>query len=243
MKRLLPLLSLGVALALPAPAQEHAAFVPATLPQPESPASPTLGAPPPVGAVVLFDGRNFDGWFKKKNKEWLVSDGPSRWKLVDGAMEVVPGADSLVSHATFGDMKIHVEFRTLGAPTNSGVYLLARYEVDINESYGRTDGTPCGGLGNCSTVKPAARASRPPLAWQTLDIEFTAPRFDAAGTKTAPARATVFLNGVKLYDRQELDPPKGAAGRLGEAATGPLILQEHGAPLQFRNIWVQPLAP
>lgn len=240
MKRLLPLC---LVLALPLAGQEHAAYVPATLSLPETPASPTLGAPPPAGAVVLFDGRNFDAWFKKKSKEWLVSDGPSRWKLVDGAMEVVPGADSLVSHAVFGDMKIHAEFRTLGAPTNSGIYLQARYEVDINETYGRTDGTPCGSFGNCSPVKPAARAARPPLAWQTLDIEFTAPRFDTAGKKTSPARATVFLNGVKLYDQQELDPPKGAAGRLGEAPTGPLILQEHGAPLQFRNIWVVPSVP
>jgi hypothetical protein len=238
MKHLLLFLSLGVALVVPLSAQQPATFVPATLPQPETPASPTLGATPPAGAVVLFDGRNFDAWFKKKSKEWLISDGPSRWKLVDGAMEVVPGADSLVSHAVFGDMKVHVEFRTLGAPTNSGIYLQARYEVNINETYGQEGATPSGGLDNCSSVKPAIRAARPPLVWQTLDIEFCAPRFDAQGAKTAPARATVFLNGIKLYDRQELDPPKGAAGRLGEAPTGPLILQEHGAPLQFRNIWV-----
>jgi hypothetical protein len=241
MHRLIPLLCL--ALAVPVIGQEHAAFVPATQPPPDMPASPTLGAKPPAGAVVLFDGANFDAWFTKKSKEWLVSAGPSRWKLVDGAMEVVPGADSLVSKATFGDMKVHAEFRTLGAPTNSGIYLQARYEVNINETYGRQDGTPSGGLDNCSTVKPAVRAARPPLAWQTLDIEFTAPRFDAAGTKTAPATATVLLNGVKLYDRQPLDAPKGAAGRLGEAPTGPLILQEHGAPLQFRNIWVRPAQP
>jgi hypothetical protein len=225
------------------PAADDKPFVPAAETQPATPEPATLGEKPPAGAVVLFDGKNFDAWTKKKGKDWLVPDGPVTWKLVDGAMEVVPGADSIISKQTFGDCRVHVEFRTLGAPTNSGVYLQARYEVNITETYGQTTGGISGGLDNCSPVKPSIRAARPPLTWQTLDIEFTAPRFDAAGKKTEPARATIFLNGVKLYDRQELNPPKGAAGRLGEAATGPLFLQEHGAPLQFRNIWVVPAMP
>ena len=204
-------------------------------------ASPTLGAKPPAGAVVLFSGGSFAGWTKKKGKDWLSHDGPPPWTLTaDGAMEVVPGSDSIITEREFGDCRLHLEFRTLGTPTNSGVYLLARYEIDINESFGRTDGNPCGSLGNCSTVKPSLRAGRAPLEWQTLDIDFKAPRFDAAGKKIAPARATVVLNGVTLYADQELDAPKGAAGRLGEAPTGPLLLQEHGAPLQFRNIWLVP---
>jgi hypothetical protein len=73
-------------------------------------------------------------------------------------------------------------------------------------------------------------------------VDFHAPKFDAAGKKTAPATATVLLNGVKIYDNQPLDPPHGAAGRLGEAPTGPIQLQEHGMPVQFRNIWVVPSA-
>ena len=203
---------------------------------------PSLGAPPPPGAVVLFDGRTLEAWSKKAGKDWLKPEGPASWKLVDvdgqRVMEIVPGADSLISKGTFGDCSVHVEFRTLVSPTNSGVYLQTRYEVNINESHGRPDLTPSGGLDNCSDVKPAVRASLPMLTWQTLDIEFTAPRFDAAGKKTATARATVRLNGVVLYENQELNPPKGAAGRLGEAPTGPLMLQEHGQPVQFRNIWV-----
>lgn len=201
--------------------------------------SPTLGAPAPAGAVVLFDGRSMDAWATKSGKDWLKEAGPASWKLVEGgAMEIVPGADSLISHQRFGDSRVHVEFRTLGAPTNSGVYLQTRYEVNINEVYGRFDGNPNAGLDNCSEVKPRIRATRPALEWQTLDIDFVAPRFDAAGKKIANARATVFLNGVKIYDQQELNLPKGAAGRLGEAPTGPLMLQEHGQPVQFRNIWV-----
>jgi hypothetical protein len=206
-----------------------------------TPESPTLGARAPAGAVVLFDGKNLDVWAKKAGKDWLNADGPAKWKLIeDGAVEVVPASDSLISHQRFGDVRLHAEFRTLGAPTNSGIYFQARYEVDINETFGRTDGNPCGNLGNCTPkgTQPKARASRTPLEWQILDIEFTAPRFDAAGKKIAKARATVLLNGVELYRDQQLDPPTGAAGRLGEAATGPLMLQEHGMPIQFRNIWI-----
>jgi hypothetical protein len=200
---------------------------------------PTLGAKPPAGAIVLFDGRSMDAFANKKGKEWLVEDGPAPWKIVDSTLEVVPGTGGgIISHEKFGDCTVHAEFRTLGAPTNTGIYLQTRYEVNINETYGKLDGTPNAGLDNCTDVKPSIRASRPPLEWQTLDIEFTAPRFDAAGKKTASARATVYLNGVKLYERQELNLPKGAAGRLGEAATGPLMLQEHGMPAQFRNVWV-----
>jgi hypothetical protein len=205
---------------------------------------PTLGAQPPAGAVVLFDGKNMDAWANKKGKEWLVEDGPAPWKIVDGGiLEVVPGTGGgIISHRKFGDCRVHVEFRTLGRPTNSGVYLQTRYEANINETYGALEGTPNGGFDNCTpkTAKPRIRASRPPLEWQTLDIDFTAARFDAAGNKTANPHATVLLNGVKLYDRQELGVPTGAAGRLGEAPTGPIMLQEHGMPAQFRNVWVLP---
>ena len=205
--------------------------------------SPTLGAKPPAGAVVLFDGKNLDAFANKKGKEWLVEDGPAPWKIVDGTLEVVPGTGGgIITHEKFGDCHLHVEFRTLGAPSNSGVFLQTRYEADIGESYGRTEGSSLGNLGNCTPkgTFPAVRAARPVLEWQTFDIDFRAPRFDAAGTKTAAARMTVFLNGVKIYDQQELAQPTGAAGRLGEAPTGPIMLQEHGMPLQFRNIWLVP---
>lgn len=203
--------------------------------------SPTLGAKPPTGAVVLFDGHNLDAWAKKKGKEWLTEDGPAPWKLIEGGvMEIVPNSDSIITKRKFGDCKVHVEFRTLGKPTNGGVYLQTRYEVNINETYGRLQGTPCGGLDNCTpaTAKPRVRPARPALEWQTFDIEFRAPRFDADAKKVTSARATVALNGVIIGQDLELNPPKGAAARLGEAPTGPLMLQDHGQPIQFRNVWV-----
>jgi hypothetical protein len=210
------------------------------------PASATLGQTPPAGAVVLFDGKNLDAWAKKNATNWLMQDGPAAWKLADGdAVEVVPGADSLITKQLFGDYRLHVEFRTLGSPTNSGVLLSARYESNINETYGRFDGNATAGFDNCTPAgaKLAVRASRPPLAWQTLDVDFRAPRFDTNGAKTERARATVDFNGVRIYDQIELDLPTGAAGRLGEAPTGPVMLQEHGMELQFRNIWLVEQAP
>jgi hypothetical protein len=207
---------------------------------------PTLGASPPAGAVVLFDGTSLDAFANKKGKEWLVEGGPAPWKIVEGGiLEVVPGTGGgIITRRQFGDCHLHVEFRTLGAPSNSGVFLQTRYEANINETYGRLDGTPNAGFDNCTdNIRPRIRACRPPLEWQTFDIDFRAPRFDAAGKKTASATATVFFNGVKIYDRQVLDLPHGAAGRLGEAPTGPLMLQEHGMPVQFRNIWLVESAP
>lgn len=203
---------------------------------------PSLGAKPPAGAVVLFDGSNLDAWAKMKEKDWLTEDGPAPWNLLPQlkAMEVVPRAGSLISHKQFGDAKIHVEFRTLGGPTNSGVYVQDRYEANINEVYGRLDGNPCAGFDNStpSDARPAIRASRPPLEWQTLDIDFHAPKFDGSGKKTANPRVTLLFNGATLYDDRELGPVTLNAARLGEAAMGPIQLQEHGMPVQFRNIWV-----
>ncbi len=200
---------------------------------------PSLGMKPPAGAVVLFDGSNLDAWAKMKEREWLTEDGPALWHLVrGGAMEVVPRAGNLISHRKFGDCRIHVEFHNLGGPTNSGVYIQDRYEANINEMYGRLDGNPCGQFDNCSTYKPGIRCSRPPLEWQTLDIDFRAPRFDAAGKKTANPLVTLRFNGTLLYDNHELGPVTLNAARLGEAPLGPIQLQEHGMPVQFRNIWV-----
>jgi hypothetical protein len=202
---------------------------------------PSLGAKAPSGGTVLFDGSNMNLWAKMKEKDWLTEDGPSPWHLVPtAAMEVVPRAGSLISRKQFGDAKIHVEFRNLGGPTNSGVYIQDRYEANINEMYGRLVGNPCAGFDNCTPAdaKPGIRCSRPPLEWQTLDIDFRAPRFDADGKKIANPKVTLLFNGTPLYTDRELGPVTLNAARLGEAPTGPIQLQEHGMPVQFRNIWV-----
>jgi hypothetical protein len=202
-------------------------------------ASATLGMKPPAGALVLFDGKDVNSWAKMKEKEWLQQDGPCQFRMVgEGAMESFPRRGNCISKQQFGDAKIHVEFRNLGGPTNSGVYIQDRYEANINETYGSLDKNPNGQFDNSVAEKPGIRASRPVLDWQTFDIDFKAPRFDAAGRKTADAVVTLRLNGTVMYKDQKLGPVILNAARLGEAPRGPIQLQEHGMPVQFRNIWV-----
>ncbi len=201
--------------------------------------SPTMGEKPPAGAVVLFDGSNLNSWAKMKEKEWLQQDGPCQFRIVgDGVAESFPRRGNCISKQQFGDAKIHVEFRNLGGPTNSGVYIQDRYEANINETYGSLDKNPNGQFDNSVPTKPGIRASRPVLDWQTFDIDFKAPRFDSAGKKTADAVVTLRLNGEVMYKDQPLGPVILNAAKLGEAPKGPIQLQEHGMPVQFRNIWV-----
>lgn len=201
--------------------------------------SPTMGMKPPSGATVLFDGTNLNAWAKMKEKQWLDQDGPCEFRIVgDGAAESFPRRGNCISKQQFGDAKIHVEFRSLGGPTNSGVYIQDRYEANINETYGSLDKNPNGQFDNSVPTKPGIRASRPVLDWQTFDIDFKAPRFDASGKKTADAVVTLRLNGTVMYKDQSLGPVILNAAKLGEAPTGPIQLQEHGMPVQFRNIWV-----
>jgi hypothetical protein len=205
--------------------------------------SPTLGAKAPKGAVLLFDGKSLDAMAKMMEKEWLKEDGPCMWHLVPGdAVESVPRSGNCISTKSFGDARIHVEFRTIGGPTNSGVYIQDRYEANINETYGSLTANPNGQFDNSVPGKPGIRASRPVLEWQTFDIEFKAPRFDASGKKTADGVVTLLLNGEVMYKDQPLGPITLNAAKLGEAPTGPIQLQEHGMPVQFRNIWVVPAA-
>lgn len=200
---------------------------------------PTLGMKPPAGSIVLFSGKNMDAWAKMMEREWLKEDGPSRWHLIpEDAMESVPRSGNLISHQWFGDARIHVEFRTIGGPTNSGVYIQDRYEANINETYGSLTANPNGQFDNSVPSKPGIRASRPVLDWQTFDIDYKAPRFDTSGKTIANAVVTLRLNGTVMYNDQDLGPVILNAAKLGEAPKGPIQLQEHGMPVQFRNIWV-----
>ncbi|MFC2080931.1 DUF1080 domain-containing protein [Bacteroidota bacterium] len=197
---------------------------------------------PPENAIVLFDGSNFDEWTKHAVKKWLVPDGPPQWKIVPGGyLEVVPESGSIISKKEFGDFKLHLEFRLLGEPTNGGIYLQSRYEINIKDSYGQSEGAPCGALGNISKpeiLPEIDNLAAPPMEWQTFDINFKAPRFDESGIKTESARITLVFNGTRIYDDFAVEEVKGAASRLGEAELGPILLQEHGTAYQFRNIWI-----
>jgi hypothetical protein len=189
--------------------------------------SPTLGMKPPAGAVVVFDGSGLDGVVGGR----MTDDG----MLMEG----------FTTKEEFGDATIHVEFRCPYQPSdrgqgrgNSGCYVQGRYEVQILDSFGlEGKNNECGGI--YSVAAPAVNMALPPLAWQTYDIDFTAPRFE--GEKmVSPPRMTVRHNGVVIHENAEV--PKITPGGKGskDPAKGPLHLQNHGNPVRFRNIWVLP---
>ena len=197
----------------------------------------TLGAKPPSGAVVLFDGKSLDAW--------QPTEQP--WKIVEGAILEV-GKSNIVSKQEFGDCKIHLEFRTPFMPDkrgqargNSGVYVQGRYEIQVLDSFGLPIAdNECGGI--YKKAVPKMNATLPPTEWQTYDITFHAPKFDDAGKKLKDAVINVEHNGIVIHDNAVLSgtTPGGVSG--DEAKVGPLLLQEHHCQVQFRNVWVQPLS-
>jgi hypothetical protein len=199
--------------------------------------SATLGAAPPSGATVLFDGTDatYQANWGAIAPGWLTTMGPPQWQIVGGALQVVPGTSSIVTKQSFGAGTIHVEFRTLGTPTHSGVFPEARYQTTVLQTYGiLTGGNVTGNFGNLSpVVNPAIHAERAPLEWQTLDLDFYPPMTGDAG---AQPQETVRLNGVTLFTNHVLGATSGAAPK-GYAATGPILLEYHGMPLEYRNIW------
>jgi hypothetical protein len=188
--------------------------------------SPTLGAKPPAGAIVLFDGASTEDWENGR----IVEDN-------------LLAASNAQSKKIFGDHSLHIEFSTPFMPEargqgrgNSGVYVQGRYEVQVLDSFGlEGKDNECGGIYSIS--EPKLNMCYPPLAWQTYDIDFQAARYDDSGKKTQNARVTVRHNGTVIHDNIEI-----AHGTPGRYREGPekqgLFLQDHGNPVVFRNIWV-----
>ena len=203
--------------------------------------SPTLGQKPPADAVVLFDGRNFDAW-----KPLDPNLAAVKWKLVEDGAAQVNGGD-IITREKFGAQQLHVEFRLPYMPeargqgrANSGVYLVGRYEVQVLDSYGlEGEDNECGGI--YQIARPKANLCLPPLQWQTYDITFHPAVADAVGKKTQNARITVVHNGVVIHDNLELPRITGGAVDDREWQPEGLKLQDHGNPVQFRNIWVRKL--
>ncbi len=199
--------------------------------------SPTLGAEPPAGAIVLFNGKNFKQWKHTKKKPGADS---VQWKLLKGgAMEVKKGAGSIVTKKKFTDFKLHVEFRTPFMPDargqgrgNSGVYLQERYEVQVLDSYGlEGKDNECGGIYKIGA--PMVNMCAPPAQWQTYDITFYAPSANRRN-----AQVTVVHNGVTIHDNISLPKPTGGALDSDVTKAGGIYLQDHGNPVQYRNIWL-----
>jgi hypothetical protein len=177
--------------------------------------SPTLGAKPPEGALVLFDGKNADEW----NKGKMVGD-----------LLGVPNT----TKKSFKNFQLHIEFRTPFQPTaggqgrgNSGVYVCGR-EVQVLDSFGlKGEKNECGAIYN--ERAPEVNMCLPPLVWQTYDIEHRPGKIDPDAKKQGPPTITVRHNGVLVIDNFEL---KSAASQ------GNIFLQDHGNPVVYRNIWL-----
>jgi hypothetical protein len=229
---------------VPADAQEWAIHDPnRPVPPVVDPGAPVT-APPPSDATVLFDGTHL--------AHWRAGDGSAaRWKIEDGAMEVVAGRGALFTRAAFGDCQLHLEWASPARVSgegqdrgNSGVFLMDRYEIQILDSFrNRTyaDGQAAAIYGQ---FPPLVNASRPPGEWQAYDIVFRRPRFDRGGKLLRAARLTVLHNGVIVHDNVELTGPTGHKERPPYAAHPdalPLRLQDHGNPVRFRNIWIRKL--
>lgn len=199
--------------------------------------SPTLGKKPPEDAVVLMDGTSMDAWVVRPY-----------WQLIGGnAMGM--RTSSITTKEEFGSAQYHIEFKTPFMPEetpgsqgrgNSGVYLMGRYEVQVLDSFTEEPrDNYCGGI--YKKAVPLVNACLPPEEWQTYDITFHAPEYDASGKKTKDAVISVVHNGKVIHDNVVLPDvtPGGVSGE--EAPVGVLMFQDHSDDVNFRNVWVKPL--
>ena len=210
---------------------------------------------------ALFNGKDLSGWKlrdEKADPTWKVVssvkvDPANPKKLIgeggggaaDSILLRIPveKATDLISEKSFGDCEVHLEF-FLAKDSNSGVFLMGQYEVQITDSFGIPDNKlqagECGGIPWLKA--PSTNACKKPGEWQTLDIVFRAPKFDATGKKTANAKfVSITLNGKKVQDNLEVPEPTGSELDGGEKPTGPLLLQGNEGVVAFRNVTIKPL--
>lgn len=214
------------------------------VPRVVDPGPPGPQAPAPSDAIVLMNGKDVAGWQTENGQ-------PAKWTVRDGYAEIVKGGGTIMTTQKFGDAQLHVEWMSpspaegLGQDRgNSGVYMMEQYEVQVLDSYqNRTyaDGQAAALYGQ---FPPLVNASRPPGQWQTYDIVFHGPRFDIAGKLLRPARITVVHNGVLVQDNVELTGPTAHMARppyKAHPARLSIMLQDHGHPVRYRNIWLREL--
>lgn len=183
------------------------------------------------------------GTFKDWKTVSLKGESGERWLVRDdGSIEIKPRGGGMVSVKEPASFTMHLEFKNAFMPdkrgqgrSNSGVYIHGRYEIQILDSYTlQLRNNDCAGI--YQQFVPAVNACLPPAQWQTYDIDFTAATFDKDGNKTADARLTLRHNGILVHDNIPIKVTPGGMGRT-DVPKGPLFLQDHGNPVQFRNIW------
>jgi 3-keto-disaccharide hydrolase len=196
---------------------------------------------PPSDAIVLFDGHDLSSWKS-------ASGGEAKWKVGDGCLEVNPGAGNILTKEQFGAVQLHVEWATPSVVTgegqnrgNSGVYLQGRYEVQVLDSYHNKTyyNGQAGAIYGISA--PLVNACRKPGHWQSYDIVFHPPHLGPNG-QIVDGSITVLQNGVLVEDHVTLVGKSTTAALFhGAVAAGPLVLQDHGHPVRYRNIWIRKL--
>ena len=183
--------------------------------------------------ISLFDGKTMNGW-KLRHK-----GGRNGWRVENGVLINQPPSTDIVTERAFGDFQLHIEFK-LPKGSNSGVYLQGRYEIQIDDAYGRKPSRyNCGAI--YSLIAPRFNASKPANEWQTYDVKFVQARRDARGKIVRKARITVIHNGVTIIDNAEIPRVTGGALDRNEGTPGPLMLQGDHGPVQYRNIFIRPL--
>jgi hypothetical protein len=198
---------------------------------------------PPSDAIVLFDGTNLNNWVNR-------DDHPAQWTVSDGAVTVVKGTGDIKTKQAFGDIQLHIEWRTPAEVEgegqgrgNSGIFLAEKYELQVLDSYdNRTYSNGQAGAIYKQSM-PMVNASRPPGEWQTYDVVFIAPRFHDDGSLKSSGEITVLHNGVLIHHHTEIPGTTEYIGnpRVVAHGKGPIRLQDHGNPTSFRNIWVREL--
>ena len=205
---------------------------------------PGPGTAPPSDAIVLFDGSDLSRWQQ-------VDGGDAKWVVEDGMVTVAPGSGNIETRDGFGDVQLHIEWRTPAIVVgegqgrgNSGVFLQTRYEVQVLDSYDNRTYSNGQAASVYKQHMPLVNATRGPGEWQVYDIVFEAPRFADDGALLSPAVVTVFHNGVLVQNHAELSGPTEYIGTPVYTAHPlklPLELQDHGNPVSFRNIWIREL--
>lgn len=202
------------------------------------------GAKPPSDAIVLFDGIDLS--------KWTGGGGAAKWKVENGYMEVAPKSGSIQTKDRFADFQLHIEFATPvevkgngQGRGNSGILFNGNYEVQVLDSYNNPtypDGQ-AGGLYGQSP--PLVNASKPPGTWQSYDIIWESPRWDADKKLVKKAAVTVIHNGVVLHHRKEFagNTPHQNNGNYNRPHDPEVFiqLQDHSNPMRFRNIWLRKL--
>ena len=210
----------------------------------------------PSDAVILFDGKNLDQWVSAAEKD---RGAPAKWTVADGVLTVDKTVGNIETKRAFKNYQLHIEWKipenVAGSGQlrgNSGVFLAstgpgdAGYELQVLDSYNNKTYVNGQAASIYKQAIPLANPNRKPGEWQTYDVAWTAPVFNADGTLKSPAYVTVFFNGVLVQNHFEL---KGETRYIGapfyKAFDGaPIKLQAHGdpsPPISFRNIWVRPL--